>query len=136
MKKLLRGILLLSTGLFSLTGQVQAEVAVIISPSSDKTLSQAEIANIFLGKDKSLQGIDLKDWNQTKLTFYKEITSKDEAQLKSYWSSLVFTGKGQPLKEFSSDSEIVQQVAAGNNVIGYVDAQAVTDAVKVLLTLQ
>ncbi len=113
----------------------QAEVAVIINPGSSATPSQADVANIFLGKDKSLKGVDQKDWNPTKEKFYAGVASKNEAQLKSYWSGLVFTGKGQPLPSVAGDAEVVAKVAAAADAIGYVDKAAVTDQVKVLLTL-
>ncbi|EQM77627.1 phosphate ABC transporter substrate-binding protein [Pseudomonas stutzeri] len=113
----------------------QAEVAVIVSPGAAKAPSQAEVANIFLGKDKSLKGIDQRDWNPTKEKFYADIISKNEAQLKSYWSGLVFTGKGQPLPAEAGDSAVVAKVAAEADAIGYVDSAAVNDSVKVLFTL-
>ncbi|MGE6661558.1 phosphate ABC transporter substrate-binding protein [Pseudomonas sp. NPDC077408] len=114
---------------------LQAEVAVIVSPGAAKAPSQAEVANIFLGKDKSLKGIDQKDWNPTKEKFYADIISKNEAQLKSYWSGLVFTGKGQPLPAEAGDSAVVAKVAAEADAIGYVDSAAVNDSVKVLFIL-
>jgi len=113
----------------------QAEVVVIANPGATKTPSQAEVANIFLGRDKTLSGIDQKDWNSTKEKFYADVTSKNEAQLKSYWSGLVFTGKGQPLPAEAGDSAVVAKVAAEADAIGYVDSAAVNDSVKVLFTL-
>lgn len=121
--------------LFALTSLAQAEVAVIINPSAPKAPSQAEVANIFLGKDKSLKGYDLKGWSPTKEAFYTQVTNKNEAQLKSYWSGLVFTGKGQPLTALDDDAAVVARVASENGAIGYVDRKAVTGAVKVLFTL-
>jgi len=126
----------LATGLLSFTfSPVQAEVAVIVNPGLAKTPSQAEVANIFLGKDKSLRGIDHKDWNATKETFYAAVASKSEAQLKSYWSGLVFTGKGQPLPSEATDADVLAKVAAQADAIGYVDSTVLNDSVKVLFTL-
>ena len=130
MNKLLSALALLACAPLA-----KAEVAVIINPGSSATPSQADVANIFLGKDKSLKGVDQKDWNPTKEKFYAAVTSKNEAQLKSYWSGLVFTGKGQPLPSVAGDAEVVAKVAAEADAIGYVDKAAVTDQVKVLFTL-
>jgi len=116
-------------------GMASAEVAVIVNPGAAKAPSQAEVANIFLGKDKSLAGIDQKDWNPTKDKFYTTVTSKNESQLKSYWSGLVFTGKGQPMASVADDAAMVAKVAAEADAIGYVDSAAVNDSVKVLFTL-
>ncbi|WP_434457014.1 phosphate ABC transporter substrate-binding protein [Stutzerimonas urumqiensis] len=125
-------LLALATGI---AGLASAEVAVIVNPGAAKAPSQSEVANIFLGKDKSLTGIDQKDWNPTKEKFYAAVTSKNEAQLKSYWSGLVFTGKGQPLSSVADDAAVVAKVAGDASAIGYVDAAAVNDQVKVLFTL-
>jgi hypothetical protein len=122
--------------LSALAGAAQADVAVIINPGAAKAPSQAEVANIFLGKDKSLKGFDLKGWNATKETFYGAVTNKNEAQLKSYWSGLIFTGKGQPLASLDNDAAVVERVASDSSAIGYVNSQAVTGSVKVLFTLR
>jgi hypothetical protein len=121
--------------LLGCTTLAQAEVAVIVNPAASASPTQADVANIFLGKDKALKGIDQKDWNPTKEKFYAGVSSKNEAQLKSYWSGLVFTGKGQPLPSVGGDAEVIAKVAAEADTIGYVDKSAVTDKVKVLFTL-
>lgn len=113
----------------------QAEVAVIVNAAASAAPSQSDVANIFLGKDKSLKGVDQKDWNPTKDKFYSAVASKNESQLKSYWSGLVFTGKGQPLPSVADDAAVVAKVGAEADAIGYVDKAAVTDKVKVLFTL-
>lgn len=130
MNKLLSALALLGCATLA-----QAEVAVIVNPGASAAPTQAQVANIFLGKDKSLKGVDQKDWNPTKEKFYAGVANKNEAQLKSYWSGLVFTGKGQPLPSVAGDAEVVAKVAAEADAIGYVDKAAVTDKVKVLFTL-
>jgi hypothetical protein len=121
--------------LLGLSALAQAEVAVIVNAGSGAAPAKADVANIFLGKDKSLKGVDQKDWTPTKEKFYDSVTSKNDAQLKSYWSGLVFTGKGQPLPAEAGDSAVVAKVAAEADAIGYVDSAAVNDSVKVLFTL-
>ncbi|MDH4582823.1 phosphate ABC transporter substrate-binding protein [Pseudomonas sp. BN415] len=133
MKQIVR--IFLAASSLTVTAVAQAEVAVIINAGSSAAPTQAEVANIFLGKSKSLKGVDQKDWTPTKEKFYSAVTSKDEAQLKSYWSGLVFTGKGQPLPSVLGDAEVVEKVSSADDVIGYVDKSAVTDNVKVILTL-
>ena len=112
-----------------------AEVAVIMNAGASAAPSQAEVANIFLGKDTSLKGLDQKGWNPTKERFYSALTNKNESQLKSYWSGLVFTGKGQPLQSMDDDAAVIAKVGSEANAIGYIDTSAVNDKVKVLFTL-
>ena len=130
MKKMLSALALLSCATLA-----QAEVAVIVNAGASAAPSQADVANIFLGKDKSLKGVDQAAWNPTKEKFYAGVANKNESQLKSYWSGLVFTGKGQPLPTVADDAAVVAKVGAEADAIGYVDAAAVTDKVKVLLKL-
>jgi len=130
MKKLLSALALLSC-----TTLAQAEVAVIVNAGASAAPSQADVANIFLGKDKSLKGVDQAAWNPTKEKFYAGVANKNESQLKSYWSGLVFTGKGQPLPTVADDAAVVAKVGAEADAIGYVDAAAVSDKVKVLFKL-
>jgi len=127
--------ILCGTALISMASLAQAEVAVIGNPGAAKAPSQSEVANIFLGKDKSLKGVDQAGWNPAKEAFYAGVTSKNESQLKSYWSGLIFTGKGQPLPSVADDAAVVARVAAEADAIGYVDSAAVNDSVKVLFTL-
>jgi ABC-type phosphate transport system substrate-binding protein len=113
----------------------QADVAVIVNPATSRSLASSDIANIFLGKNKSLKAMDLKDWGPTKEKFYAAVTNKNESQLKSYWSGLVFTGKGQPLPSQEDDAAIVAVVASQPDAIGYIDSGSVNDKVKVLIRL-
>ena len=130
MKKFLSALALLSCATLA-----QAEVAVIVNAGASAAPSQADVANIFLGKDKSLKGVDQAAWNPTKEKFYAGVANKNESQLKSYWSGLVFTGKGQPLPTVADDAAVVAKVGAEADAIGYVDAAAVSDKVKVLFKL-
>ncbi len=130
MKKLLSALALLSCATLA-----QAEVAVIVNAGASAAPSQSDVANIFLGKDKSLKGVDQAAWNPTKEKFYAGVANKNESQLKSYWSGLVFTGKGQPLPTVADDAAVVAKVGAEADAIGYVDAAAVSDKVKVLFKL-
>ena len=66
------------------TALAQAEVAVIVNPGAAAAPSQSDVGNIFLGKDKSMKGVDHKDWSATKEKFYGAVTNKSESQLKSY----------------------------------------------------
>jgi hypothetical protein len=130
MKKMLSALALLSCATLA-----QAEVAVIVNAGASAAPSHADVANIFLGKDKSLKGVDQAAWNPTKEKFDAGVANKNESQLKSYWSGLVFTGKGQPLPTVADDAAVVAKVGAEADAIGYVDAAAVSDKVKVLFKL-
>lgn len=117
-----------------------AEVAVIVHPSVKATATEKDISRIFLGKSKSLPGghkvvpVSLSEGNATRDEFNEKVIGKSDSQLKSYWSKLIFTGKGQPPKEFESDADVISQVSSDPESIGYVDSTSVTDGVSVIGT--
>lgn len=127
---LLVGFVLLMVGL-----SAQAGVVVVVNANETAAPTKSEISNIFLGRSKSLKGLDQSGWNSTKEAFYLEMTKKNEAQLSSYWSGLVFTGKGAVLDAVDGDAKVVEKIAAAPGAIGYIDSAAVTPGVKVVLSL-
>ena len=117
-----------------------AEVAIIVHPSNAATLSEGDIAKIYLGKSKKFPGgetalaLDKPAGEANRVAFIKNVVGKSETQYKSYWSRLIFTGKGVPPKIISSDAEVVNLVSRNPDMIGFVDASSVSDGVKVIMT--
>lgn len=120
-----------------------AEVVVIVNPKNPvSTLTADQATSIFLAKtgefpsgggqavpiDQS-EGVALRD------EFYQKSSNRDSAQIKAYWSKIVFTGKGQPPKAVANSGEVKKLVAANPNMIGYVDKASVDASVKAVLTL-
>ncbi len=116
-----------------------AEVAVIVHPSNSDAISQGDISKIYLGKIKKFPGgkqalpLDKSEGEALRVQFLDKVVKKSEQQMKSYWSRLIFTGKGVPPKILSSDAEIVETVSRNPDAIGYVDSSSVNDSVKVIL---
>ena len=117
-----------------------AEVAIIVHPSNASTLSEGDISKIYLGKSKKFPGgetalaLDKPAGEANRVAFIKNVVGKSETQFKSYWSRLIFTGKGVPPKIISSDAEVVNLVSRNPDMIGFVDASSVSDGVKVIMT--
>ena len=119
-----------------------AEVAVIVNPSNGDALDKDSISRLFLNKAKAFpsgtqaEPIALEEGAAATDEFNGKVLNKTAAQLTAFWSKLVFTGKGQPPKALSSDADVVAAVAANAGAIGYVDASAVNDSVRVVATFQ
>ncbi|RVU41816.1 phosphate ABC transporter substrate-binding protein [Rheinheimera riviphila] len=115
-----------------------AEVAVIVHPSNAATVDQAEITRLFTGRGTTFNNgskatpLNLAESAPARGEFDSKVLSKSSSQMKAYWSKLVFTGKGTPPKELTSDAEMKAAVAADAAAIGYIDAAAVDGTVKVL----
>jgi ABC-type phosphate transport system substrate-binding protein len=137
MKSLAAGLLL---GLSSLC--CFAEVAVIVHPSSTiSSLSEDDIARLFLGKAKSFPGggaaipVNQLEGSAVRDKFNETVCKKSASQYKAYWSQLVFTGKGTPPKDAGDDAAVKALVAANPAMIGYIDANALDASVKVVYRL-
>ena len=117
-----------------------AEVAVIVHPSNGAALDDSSVERIFLAKSKSFpDGSPAVPINQSegvaaRDAFDAGVLNKSAAQLKSYWSKLVFTGKGSQPQDVSGDAEVKALISANPNMIGYIDASAVDGSVKVVKT--
>lgn len=121
-----------------MASSVWSETAVIVNAANNSTMDASTISRIFLGKAKSFPNgteavpLDQSEGSALRKGFNETILGKSSSQLKAYWSRLIFTGKGTPPKESGTDADIIALVAANPNMIGYVDAASVTDAVKVV----
>ncbi len=118
-----------------------AEVAVIVSADSTITRIDAkDLERVYLGKSKTLGDVEvtpvnLENTHDVAAAFNRALLNKSSSQVKAYWSKLIFTGKGTPPKEVSSEADMLSTVAGDSTAVGYVDSGSVTDDVKVLLTL-
>jgi ABC-type phosphate transport system substrate-binding protein len=131
----MKSIVLVATVIAAI-GAAQAEVVVIVNPKHPAaSMTAAQVADLYLGKDGSLVPLDLKEPAALRSEFYQKVAGKDLAQVKATWARLVFTGKQQPPKEMDSAAQVVKQVAGSEKAIGYVDKSAVDGSVKAILTI-
>lgn len=118
-----------------------AEISVIVSASNaNTTLDQATVSKIFLGKSKRFPDgtqavpVDQDEQSAAREAFNTNVLGKSDSQLKSYWSRLIFTGKGTPPSQSGNDDAVKSLVAKNPNIIGYIDSSAVDASVKVVHT--
>jgi hypothetical protein len=130
MKKCILGICaLLSLNVFA------ADYAVVVHKDNTATISVDDIKGIYQGKVSKFSNgnqvvpIGLKE--PENIAFTKQVLGKDPAQLKAYWSKLIFTGKGQPPKEVSS-TDAVKLATENPAVIAVIKKEDISDQVKVI----
>ncbi|MCP5335095.1 MAG: phosphate ABC transporter substrate-binding protein [Oceanospirillaceae bacterium] len=124
------------SSLFCISTFAQAEVAVIVHPSNNASMDDAAISSIFLGKvsafpdgQKAVPVVpDIN--NSARAEFLEKLIGKTEAQYKSYWAHLVFTGQSQPPREMPDDAKTLELIATNPNMIGIIDASHLNDTVK------
>jgi ABC-type phosphate transport system substrate-binding protein len=112
-----------------------ADLVVIVNPACTSVLTKEQIADAFLGKSELFTPIDQAEASLARAEFYRKATGRDLAQVKSAWSRIVFTGRGQPPREVIDAAAVKKAVAADAKAIGYIDRASLDDSVRVVLTL-
>ncbi|HEY0635130.1 MAG TPA: phosphate ABC transporter substrate-binding protein, partial [Gammaproteobacteria bacterium] len=114
-------------GVLFVSAAAAAELAVIVHPSNSLSkISKSEVSDIFLGRaddfanGKAAEPLDQANSSPTRRQFLKAVLGMDEGALKSHWSKLMFSGKGQPPEMLSGDEEIRAAIAANPHGIGYI----------------
>jgi ABC-type phosphate transport system substrate-binding protein len=122
------------------SARADAEVVVIGSRDIDvASLNEKTVRNLYLGKTVQLDNgtrvevIDLPSGNAVRDEFYEKVIGKDPTQIKAYWAKRIFTGKGSPPATRFDEHAVIKWVGEAPGRIGYVDAAAVDNSVKVLL---
>lgn len=115
-------------------------IDVIVHPSNKVSMSQSEIARIYLGKAKAFPDgapvipINLDESVSVTAEFNKKVLKKSNSQLKAYWSKLVFTGKGTPPKAVDNNQQMLDLIALNPSMIGFIEAGTGGDKVNVIGT--
>ncbi|HZZ91533.1 MAG TPA: phosphate ABC transporter substrate-binding protein [Usitatibacter sp.] len=134
-KRLVAGLALC---LGSAAAMAQDVVPVVSARSPIARLDAAQVADIFLGKtsrfpDGSIaMPVDQSEDSPVRDRFYAQFTGKSPAQVKAYWSKVIFTGRGQPPRQAADSTEVKRIVSDNPHAIGYIDASQVDSSVRVL----
>lgn len=65
-------------------------------------------------------------------TFAQAVLGKSDLELKKYWQRQIFTGRGSPPPDRSTDEEVLDFVRQTPGAVGFVSAGTRTTGVKVL----
>lgn len=114
-------------------------VAVVSAKSPVGALSKNQVADIFLGRSYRFPNgadavpIDLPEGSALRNEFYSSFTGWTAAQVKAYWSKIIFTGRGQPPATVTGNADLRKALAANPQAIAYVDRSAVDDSMKIVV---
>jgi ABC-type phosphate transport system substrate-binding protein len=116
-----------------------ADVVVVVSAKSPvMALSKNQLIDIFLGKvsrypdGTEAMPLDQAEGSGARDEFYARAADKSAAQIKAYWSKIIFTGRGQPPPTVSNSLEVRKRIRENPAAIGYIDRALVDDTVRVL----
>lgn len=121
-----------------LSGVAAADIVVIINAGNAASMSETDVANIFLGKVRSFPNGQkavpiMLDYDAPGVeNFSRHYLGKSVNQLRAYWSNMTFTGAGIPPQNIKDSKDVVELVAKNPSLIGMVDGGSVSGAVKVV----
>lgn len=127
------GILLAST-----PAKTQNVLIVANKDVSISQLSSSQIRELFTGaKSRFSDGsravpVVLKGGPAHEVFLHKHLAETPE-DFRTLWRKLVFTGQGSMLKEFASESAMLEYITVTPGAIGYVSRVSNPDAVKILI---
>lgn len=116
-----------------------AELVVVVSAHNPiKSLSRAELSDIYLGRRQLLPNgerivpIDQQDSAPAYEEFYGTYLGRSLAQVTAHWSRLIFTGRGQPPRAVPDGAAAADIVAHNPEAIAYVDRALVDERLRVV----
>jgi len=133
------GLVAIAIALGMSSAVAEADVVAVVSAKSPiAALDKSQVADIFLGKasrfPNGLQAvpIDQAEGSAVRDEFYGKVVGKTAAQIKAYWSKIIFTGRGQPPTSVSNSIEMKKRISESPAAIGYIDRSMVDDSVRVV----
>jgi ABC-type phosphate transport system substrate-binding protein len=102
------------------------------------TLARGDASKLFLLKrtrwstGQSAQPVDQIESSPVRRHFSSAVHGMDVASVKGFWQEIVFSGKGDPPPERTSDEDVIAFVRSTPNALGYIGSTTPADGVKIL----
>jgi len=120
-------------------GRAQDGFRVIVhSTNPVTTLRAAAVSKLFLHKQtkwpngQPVQPVDQNESSPIRRKFSAAIHGMDLPSVQSFWQEVVFSGRGEPPPERTSDAAVIAYVRANPNAVGYIGETTLADSVKVI----
>ena len=136
-----RFVLFVALGIFAARSEAQDASAykVIVHPTNATTqISRLKVGEMFLKKltrwpeGAPVMPVEPSAKTPMRQRFALEIYGKQVIAISAYWQQMIFSGKGIPPPEKSTDVDVVAYVRDTPGAIGYVWAGTDTSGVKVV----
>lgn len=132
-------LLLLAPLLLLTGGDACAELVVVTSPKSGiEHLKRHEVIYLFMGRWRQLPSgiqanpIDQANDSPERADFYRQLVNKEPAEIRAYWSRLVFSGGSRPPYTAESREELLRLLNSTPGAIGYIDRSHVDSRVRIV----
>jgi ABC-type phosphate transport system substrate-binding protein len=139
----MRARLLFLLLLSALALPTRADVVVVVHPNSPlKQLTAVEVSDLYLGRIRSIRDgqrltvLDQSRDSPLRARFFSLLNGMDLHRLNAYWARLQFSGDTQPPASLPDSQTVIELVRRDPLAIGYIDAAAITAAVRPVLILK
>ncbi len=112
-------------------GAQGASFRVVVNSSNGlSAMSRAELARLFLKKatswpdGKAAAPVDLVESAPARRAFTRAVLERDVAAVRAHWQQQIFSGRGVPPPEKSTDAEVLAFVRNNPGAVGYVSPDA------------
>ena len=65
-----------------------------------------------------------------------KLLGKSPAQMRAYWSKIIFTGRGLPPREIASGQMMKKKVAGNPSFVGYLSKEMRDSSVKTVMVVE
>lgn len=135
MKKIIFLLALLGIFLFdglSSAQEIESYKIIVNGSNPISSMTKDQVSKLFLKKvtkwknGQKVLPLDLTGTSPVRQDFSKEIFGRHVWAIKAYWQKKIFSGRGVPPPEKSSDREVLAYVQENPGAIGYISASVIT----------
>jgi hypothetical protein len=127
----------------TLAWPARADLYVVVHESNPvRTLTRKQVLDLYMGHSRSFANgdyalaFDLPRDHALRTSFYAALAGMTPAQLNTYWSRLMFSGKTMPPQPLPSETTMLDVVKRNPDAIGYLGQEPGDPGVRVVLVLK
>ncbi len=115
-------------------------VAQVGSPQA--ALTRKEAVDLYMGHTRTLANgdfallLDLPRGNERRTAFYQSLTGMGPAQINSYWSRLMFSGRSLPPQALPDEAAMISVIKRNPGAVGWLSHAPTDKQVKTLLVIK
>lgn len=125
-RMLLAVLAVIVAGATRASAQERGYVVIVNEANYLTSLSTGELNRLFMKQTvrwttgQAVTPVDLKADSPAREEFSQQVIGKSTAEVKAYWQTIIFSGRGIPPMEAPSEASVVQFVRTTPGAIGYV----------------
>ena len=112
--------------LWSSAAQESSYLVIVNKDNPADSLSKDELSDYLLKKKSRWENgipaapVDLDSKSSVREAFSQDVHGRSVSSIKNYWQRQIFSGRGAPPPELTSDDAVISYVASNSGAIGYV----------------